>query len=378
MLPAAVRSSRPSRPAVPAARPHARPARPAARRGTARVGVDRDVRVVRLVQVAWVVGDVDQHLARGDRRREARPAQAQPDDQDRVCRLEEVAHHRALAVAGHTGRQGMRLIEAALAHERRHDRRAQELGDLCQLRAGLGVEHPWPDHTSGRVDRSSRSAALTAPMSGPGRIQGTEGDGRRSPIAGAARTSSGSSASPVAGARFEGRRTPAGGAAPPGPRTAPSPRTSSWPHSWPRCRRWASGRPTPGPGGRAGTGSAWSRCSCGQPRRTRFPLGKRLDRDDAELVAVCRARQAVRHVAGDRSCRVVITRMPWAVSASMSPLSGKQKTCSTPSAAKTRTSTSAPVIAKIGPDPSGPTRASPAQAVRSTRRLAPGRSWRMR
>ena len=106
------------------------------------IAEDRQVDVVGLVEIARVVGCVDDLLARRDRRRgDAVRRERAADAEHDVCRLEEVLAMSRVDDTARAERQGMVLGEGALAVDGGHDRRLQQVRELDELGAGLGVEH---------------------------------------------------------------------------------------------------------------------------------------------------------------------------------------------------------------------------------------------
>ena len=125
-----------------------------------RIAEQRHLGRVALVQVARVVGGVDDAHARGQRRRGQRMAvQPGADRQDQIrARIEEMRAVPGEAVAAGTERQRVVLGERALAVHRRHHRALQQLRKLHQFVAGLGVEHALAgeDHRARCIDQQTR------------------------------------------------------------------------------------------------------------------------------------------------------------------------------------------------------------------------------
>ena len=118
--------------------------------GQARVAEKRDLGLMLLMQVAGVVGGVNDGHALGQRRRGQRVAvQAGADAQDQVglCVKEQPAG-TAERVAARADGQRMIFREGAFAIYRRHHRRLQQFGQLHQLIGGFGIQNALPgqDH----------------------------------------------------------------------------------------------------------------------------------------------------------------------------------------------------------------------------------------
>jgi hypothetical protein len=120
------------------------------------------IRDVALVEVALVVGGVDDGLARRNAGRHAVPGEAAADAEHDVGLAEVVQR-----VPGHRGpagteRERMILREGALALEGRHHRRLEQLGQLAELLRRLRIEHALAgvddgpprvaQHPGGRLD----------------------------------------------------------------------------------------------------------------------------------------------------------------------------------------------------------------------------------
>ena len=136
------------------------------------VAEDRIVRGIVLVEIALVVGRVNDGLSRRDVGGHAVACEAAADPEHHVSLRQEMVRR-----AGHhtttPGAQRQRMIfrEGALPLERGHDRNLQELGELEQLRGGVGVHHALAgvDHGLVGVDEhAGRGGDVTRVARRPG------------------------------------------------------------------------------------------------------------------------------------------------------------------------------------------------------------------
>jgi hypothetical protein len=118
------------------------------------VAEDRDRGVVGLVEVAGVVGGVDDRLPRrDDRGRDVVAGEAGADRQDHVAVEEALAAVAGIDDAARAERQRVVLGEGALAVGRRHDRQVEEVGERRQLLARFGIEHALAGDDDRRLGR---------------------------------------------------------------------------------------------------------------------------------------------------------------------------------------------------------------------------------
>ena len=235
-----------------------------------------------------------------DHRRKRRAGQAGAHREHGIARLQIVGGHGGGRQRADSRRQRMRLGDSALALQRRHHRRTEQLGDLGELVARLGVEHALagPDH--GRLGREQALGSLPhRPLVGR-RAHAPDRRVGGSPVhLGRAHVARQLQHHRLRPARAERRE-----------RLAQLDRHEV---GGQHLLRHLRGRGVVGgavEGGRlidiGGTGMAGEE---EQRRRIRVRLGdagkgvlrprQRLHREDADLAAVGGARDAVRHVAGD-------------------------------------------------------------------------------
>jgi len=106
-----------------------------------RVAQQGMIRDVALVQIALVVGGVDDDLAGGDGGGHAVPGEAAADAEHHVGLAEIVERGSGHGRSAGPQRERVVLGERALALQGRDHRGLEQLGQLEQLRGGLGVEH---------------------------------------------------------------------------------------------------------------------------------------------------------------------------------------------------------------------------------------------
>ena len=133
------------------------------------VAEDRDRGVVGFVEVARIVGRVDDFLpGRDDRGRDVVSREARADREDHVGIEQELASVPGIDDAARAQRQRMVLGKGALAVGRRHDRDVEQFGERDQLVAGFGVQHALAgdDDRRLRLDQHFRGVVDVARVAG--------------------------------------------------------------------------------------------------------------------------------------------------------------------------------------------------------------------
>jgi hypothetical protein len=123
------------------------------------IAQDRMIGSVVLVEIALVVGGVNDDLARRDVGRHPVLGEAAADPEHEIRLRQEVMRRPGHdAPAAGAERERMILREGALALERGHDRNLQKLGELEELGAALGVHHALPgvNHRLLRLEQRPR------------------------------------------------------------------------------------------------------------------------------------------------------------------------------------------------------------------------------